>query len=165
MLPECLPEKKFMKEALEEYIGQKIKSARLLYRFDPLNKTNLHKYIDGHPHLLAVACLANGRLTAAYSQDALSPDSKATGGGLLLSPTEKRAFRLSPGKRSVTYDPYFVIFGNSEFRLKSGELRFFTNLGVQAGFFMSEGCKHEILTGDAPKDTEVTAFEFFRLIF
>ena len=107
----------------------------MLYKYDPLNKNNFHKYIDGHPHILALARLANDRLVAAYSEDPISSEGGASSGAMIMSVTEKKAFRLMNGKRPVTYDTFFAIFGNSEFRLKTGELRFFTNFGIGNCFF------------------------------
>ena len=141
--------------------------ARFLYRSDPLKKVNFHNYIDMHPHLLVLVKLTNGRLVAAYSEDPINPDKTilASHGGLLLSLTERRAFKLQPGKRSVTHDDYFVIFGNSEVRLKTQMMQFYTNFGVGSGFYEAEGCKFDVLTGDAPRDTEASCYEFFEIVF
>ena len=71
-----------------------IKSTKFLYRHDPLNKNNCHKYVDNHPHILVVARLTNGRIMAAFSEDPISPDVAATQNGLLLSLTDRRTFHL-----------------------------------------------------------------------
>ena len=57
-------------------------------------------------------------------------------------------FTLIEGKRSVTYDNYFLIFGNSELRLKHAENKFFTNFGIANSFFDSNNEKYSVLTGE-----------------
>jgi hypothetical protein len=129
-----------------------VRATRLLYRSDPHNKANVHLYIDEAPHLLALVRLAGGGAVAAYSEAPLSLQQPAEGGGLLVGLAERRAFRLQPGKRPLSYDPFYVIFGNAEFRLKSGELRFFSNLGIVSGYFDSQGCRHPVLTGSSERE-------------
>ena len=154
-----------MKKTLEDFSLQKIKKTKLIYQYDPLNKNNFHNYIDNHPHILALARLTNGRIVAAYSEDPISHGGGASSGAMVMSVTEKKAFKLMSEKRPVTYDTFFAIFGNSEFRLKTGELRFYTNFGIGNCFFDAQGFKYTVLTGDAPRDTELTTFEFFEVIF
>ena len=79
--------------------------------------------------------LHNGRMIAGFSIDAVSKSTPASSSALILSLTNKKSFNLLNGKRAVTYDDYFLIFGNSELRLKTGELKFFTNFGIANGFF------------------------------
>jgi len=57
--------------------------------------------------------LANGRLISGFSASAISAKIPATKGGLICSLTEKKAFKLIEGKRSVSSDAFFLIFGNS----------------------------------------------------
>lgn len=45
----------------------KILKTRLIYAFDPNNKTNFHKYIDGKDNLVFIIRMLNGTYTAAYS--------------------------------------------------------------------------------------------------
>ena len=47
-----------------------------------------------------------------------STTSKA-GFGLLLSLWNRKVFEIFSNKKPVVYDDYFLIFGNSELRLKS----------------------------------------------
>lgn len=112
---------------------------RLLYRYDPENKTNYHKYIDAHPDFCVTIKLKNGRLIAGYSQAPLIEGKAAIGGGLILSLNEKKSFKLLEGKRPVTFDAFFLIFGNSELRLRHGDLTFFTNFGIANSFYNSQG--------------------------
>ena len=107
-----------MRKILEEHVKKNIKVTKPIYKYDPLNKTNFHQYIDNHPHILVVAKFINGRTIAAYSEGPISSQEVATGSGLLISPTDKKTFYLLKDKKSVTYDPFLVIFGSSEFRLK-----------------------------------------------
>jgi hypothetical protein len=54
---------------------------------------------------------------------------------------------LEKNRRVVTYDEFFVIIGNSEFRLRSQEAKFFSNFGIANGYFKTRGKKVDVLTG------------------
>lgn len=152
-------EKEFLKEQIEEYTGSSIQYTSLLYRFDPLNTTNCHKYIDNHRHICLIVKLRNNRVVAGYSVAPIIEGVAALEGGLILSLTEKRAFKAIPNKRSVTYDAFFLIFGNSELRLRQGELSLFSNFGINNGYYNSEGEKHMVLLGEgASHEQEIETY-------
>ena len=41
----------------------------------------------------------------------------------------------------MVYDPYFLIFGNAELRIKTGEKTVFSNFGIMNSYFNSRGKK------------------------
>lgn len=45
-----------------------LKRTRLIYRFEPLNKVNFHKYIDDHNHIVLVVKTIFGKMVAGYSE-------------------------------------------------------------------------------------------------
>ena len=118
----------------------------LLYRCDPENKKSFHHYIDGHSNIVLLIKLQNSRVIAGYSIGALSKEA-STEGGLILSIDEEKAFSLSRNKRSLTYDEFFLIYGNSELRIRQGEMMFFSNFGIGAGFYNSRRESYEVLNG------------------
>jgi hypothetical protein len=60
--------------------------------------------------------------------------------GLILSLTNRKYFTLlEHNRRAITYDEYYIIFGNSEIRLKSLENRVFSNFGISNGYYNSKG--------------------------
>lgn len=50
-------------------------------------------------------------------------------------------------KKSIVYDEYYIIFGNSELRIKSQENKIFSNFGISNGFYNSNGFKVDVLLG------------------
>jgi len=66
----------------------------------------------------------------------------------------------------VTYDTFFLIFGNSELRLKQGETKFFTNFGIANSFYDSSGEKYTVLSGEGAAREEIYEdFEVFAVHF
>ncbi len=45
----------------------------LIYRFDPLSKENIHKYIDEKPHLVVIVKMINGYFVAGYAEGIFKP--------------------------------------------------------------------------------------------
>lgn len=88
--------------------------SKLIYKFDPLNKTNFHQYIDQIPNILVIIKLQNGFLTAAYSEGAFVPRVQSDKDGLIFSVTNRKVYTLREhNRRAISYDEYFLIFGNS----------------------------------------------------
>lgn len=92
---------------------------KILFKFDRLSKTNFHMYVDNHPNLALIVKGKNGSLLAAFTEDPFSSTTPATRGGLIISLTNQKVFYLQEYRKSITYDDYYLIFGNSEIRLKS----------------------------------------------
>ena len=58
---------------------------------------------------------------AAYSEGPFYPKMTSDRDGLLIAVTYQNSFELrTPKKRAITYDDYYIIFGNSEVRIKTG---------------------------------------------
>ena len=56
--------------------------------------------------------------------------------------------------RAITYDDYYLIFGNSELRVKTLEWRVFSNFGIMNSFYDCRGHRVDALLGEA-KEREV----------
>ena len=65
-----------------------------------------------------------------------------------MSLTNQKTFPLLEGKRAVTYDTYFFIFGNSEIRIKHGEFKVFSNFGIAQGHYTPKGSTVKDLLGE-----------------
>ena len=117
---------------------------RLLCKYDPLNAINLpainiHKYIDNVPCILALGKLKNGQVVAGFS---ISPFVSGCVGtdALIMGVSKKLVFYPKKNvPRTIAYDDFFIIFGNSDLRFKSNNLGVFSNLGVNNGYFDAKG--------------------------
>lgn len=165
VLHDHLNEKMFMKQSIEEYTSHDVLMTELLYRFDPLNKVNFHHYFDKHEHICLVVRLKNGRIVSGYSADAFASNGRAMAGGLIFSLTESKVFRVIPGKKAVVWDDYYMIFGSSDLRLKTGELRLFSNFGINSSNYNSEGYTYKVLLGDEEREVDIDTYEIFQIKF
>lgn len=57
-------------------------------------------------------------------------------------------YNLIPGAKGVTFDEYYMIFGNSELRIKTLETKMFSNFGIRNGYFDSKGDKIQDFLGE-----------------
>jgi hypothetical protein len=60
-------------------------------------------------------------------------------GGILVSMTNRFAYSCRATKRAIAYDDFFLIFGNSELRIRSGETVLFSNFGIANGYYENRG--------------------------
>ena len=135
-------------------MGKRYKT-KLLYSLDLLGSQNFHKYIDGKENILLIVkltsgCIIGGYCATSFLKDKLERHKK---GFLfsLLSFEYGELTRFNPKESSnhplTTYDEYFMIFGNSELRIKSQERKIYSNFGANAGMFATEGWKVGQLLG------------------
>jgi len=89
-----------------------VAATKLLYRFDELNKINFHKYLDEHPNILTIVKLANGRIVAAFSDQPFYPGNKGND-AIIMSLQDQECYYVRPGMRAITYDDFYLIYGNS----------------------------------------------------
>ena len=85
-----------------------------------------------------------------------------------MSITNKKVFPLIEGKRPVTYDNYFLIFGNSEIRIKHGETKVFSNFAIANGYFNPLGATIKDLLNagkERERETMIVGFEIYQVFF
>lgn len=113
-----------------------------------MNKLNFHKYIDGYDNIVLIVKMANGTFTVGYSEGRFESKLSSTKDGLIISLTNQTYFTLvERNRRAITYDDFYIIFGNSEIRLKSLEKKLFSNFGISNGYYSSKGQKVSVLLG------------------
>jgi hypothetical protein len=66
--------KEILIDKLKEFVEGGALKTKLLYRTDPLNKTNFHKYIDGKNNILLLTRLTNGYVIGGYSYTPIEKD-------------------------------------------------------------------------------------------
>jgi hypothetical protein len=118
----------------------RIYDTRLIYKYDPINPNNLHKYVDNNSQLVLVIRLVNGFCFAGYYQGAFRPGHPSDKQGLIISLTSQKYFTTTErNKKATVYDEYYIIFGNSEIRLKSQEKKVFSNFGLNNSYYKHKG--------------------------
>jgi len=84
--------------------------------------------------------MANGTCIAAYSEGTFERKLPSKKDGLLISLTHQKSFTLKQSNRgAITYDNLYIIFGNSELRLKFLENKLFSNFGSSDSYYNSKG--------------------------
>lgn len=145
----------------------RIEDTRILYKFDPLNQVNIHKYIDLKDNLVVIVKLINGYYLAGYAEGFFKPKTVSDKDGIIMSLTNRKCyFLVERNRRSITYDDYFIIFGNSEIRIKTSEKKMFSNFGLSNSYFKSNGDGVDAIMGGSKteREMEVESYEFHQLI-
>ena len=107
-----------------------------------------------------------GMFFGGYSEAPISSSKAANKSGILFSLTNKMTFPVLPSKRTLTYDTYFFIFGNSEIRLKQGEFKVFCNFGIANGFYNPKGANINDLLGEGKdREVKILAYEIHKVLF
>lgn len=139
----------------------------MIHRFDPLNAVNIHRYVDGKEQIVVIVRLVNGYCLAGYSEGSLIPKTASTKSGMLISLTNKKCYYLNePNKKAIVYDDFFLIFGNSEIRIKTQEKKMFSNFGLSVSFYRHNGDSvSQFLGGDKnQREMEFESCEIYQLI-
>jgi hypothetical protein len=58
-----------MTSVLEKFTNSKIDYGRVLYRWDPFNTVNFHKYFDLIPNIMVVIVTKERYMVAGFTQD------------------------------------------------------------------------------------------------
>lgn len=159
--------KRYLKEVIEKHKRMKIQRTRLIYTYDPINSTNFHKYIDEKPEIVVIIKLVNGGCVAAYSEGQFKRET-STKDGLIISLTNREYFTLvEKNRRAITYDDFYLIFGNSEIRLRSQDKELFSNFGISNGYFASRNKRVNVLLcgGENERQINVTSYEVYQLSY
>jgi hypothetical protein len=155
-----------LKEAIENHMRLRIIKTKLIYRFDPLNKVNFHAYFDFKENLVVIARMENGYYIAGYSEGSFEPKKASQRDGLIIALNKQEVFTLAErNKRAITYDDYFLIFGNSEIRIRATENRLFSNFAISNSYYNSRGKRVSDLLGGGISDRELNLeyYEIYQL--
>ena len=96
-----------------------IKRTKLIYKYDTMNRVNFHKYIDDHKHIVLVIKTLYGKVIAGYSEQCFNSNGTKKGNAYLMALWNKKIYHILKDKKGITYDDYFLIFGNSEIRIRA----------------------------------------------
>ncbi len=83
-----------MTETIQNKRNLKIQKTKLIFRDDPLNKINFHRYIDGISNLVVIVKTKKGFYIAGYTEGEFNPEKPSSGDGLLISLNNKKFFTL-----------------------------------------------------------------------
>ena len=98
---------------------------------------------------------------------------------LIISLDSRKAYKLNnfynyPNRdprdprimRGMVYDPYYVIFGNAEVRIRSGDKTVFCNLGINNSYFNSEKDRAaDLLKVKGKNEVEFINYEIHEIFF
>jgi len=70
----------------------------------------------------------------------------------------------SSNQALVSYDEFFLLFGNAEVRIKAHETKVFSNFGVNSGVFATYGKKFADFLGSVTNEIELSHFEIYEII-
>ena len=100
--------------------------------------------------------------------------------GLLISLGNNESYELYPPSsslpskyertprlmRGMTYDDFFILFGNAELRIRANEKTVFSNFGFSNGYFNNRGKKVQDLLGDGEnRELEFKSYEIYQVFF
>jgi len=133
---------KTIEEAIGILVGKTVKSYVPLYKFDKTNQNSFHNYINNKENILICIKMTNGNYIIGFSEPAFksqynnekfqsltNADYKP---GLMFSVTPKGITRMFTVKKqpsssanrtnpkSITCDPEYLIWGNSDIRIRLG---------------------------------------------
>ena len=143
---------------LQIELKKTILKTRLLYRFDRINKVNIHEYFDGLKNIIVIVKTKSGQHIAAFSEDPFLKNHIATGKGFIFALTERKVFGLNTKNKltkAIIYDDFYMIFGNSELRIKTGDNKIFSNFGIINNFYETKGETVNSIMGEGEKTREV----------
>ncbi len=136
---------------MEAQINKKIRSTCLIYKRDDENPTNFHKYIDEKPHIFLLVKMYNDQIIACYSEPPFKSKSNVDyKEGFMFGLKNRRIFsrKVAPTNannrtppRPITYDDYFLIWGNSDLRIRSGKDELYSNYATSNASFEEVGNK------------------------
>ena len=124
-------EKIFLIEEVEKFNKKRILKTSFLYNYPTFAQNKFHDHIDKKPHFVVVVRLESDMIVAGYSQEALQEGVENNSQGFIASLTNEKAFFLRKAQKTViSYNPYFIIFGNAEIRIKEKTNFIESNFGI-----------------------------------
>lgn len=148
-----------------------------MYHYDPLNINSFHSYIDNLPNMLIIFHTSTNNIFGAFTTSRFQPkyqEPESTEAFIFSFNSEQlgegiTCFELSRKKekaKSVVYDDYFLIVGNSEIRWKSGEKIVYSNFAISNGFYETKGTNvWALLKAGEVREVGIKGFECYQVLF
>jgi len=67
---------------------------------------------------------------------------------MIISMTNRKSYYCSNRQKAVNYDQFYLIFGNSEIRVKADECKLYSNFGTNNVAYNAEGDRVGDLLGE-----------------
>lgn len=164
--------------SLERLTDRRIKATYPLYRLDITNTTSFHHYIDEKPQIVLVAKLANGQTIAGYSEPPFKPQTNVDyREGYMFAFKNRKTFTLKKQPTSkanktipkpITYDEYYIIWGNSDIRIRSGNKEIYSNYSTANCSYEEKGNPNAMVSDlflQQERDAFVEDYELFQVQF
>lgn len=148
-----------------------VAKTNLVFTYDPRNKTSFHEYIDNKSNLLCVVKSEKGVFMATYYSGAYKENTIMNEPALLISLKDKELFKLNAPReklipRGMVNDKFYIIFGNSELRLKLSDREIYSNFSVNNAYFNNRGFTVDTLLGEGKnRTTTLESLEFYEIVF
>ena len=92
-----------------------MKSTKLIYKYDELNTTNFHHYLDQKEHLFCIVKISNGTIIGGYTVAAFNPEGSNGRSGFIFNLNRNKSYPVRNDARLpvTNYDRFYFILGNA----------------------------------------------------
>jgi hypothetical protein len=67
-------------------------------------------------------------------------------------------------RSTISYDDYYIIFGNSEICIKVNDMHVLSNFAIQARHFNSKNRDVNFFLGDTKREAEMKIYEIYQVL-
>lgn len=126
----------FIRNSIKEITHIDGDRCSLLFASKQPKSKNFHEFIDNKPNILLLVLLKNGTIIGGFSQEQFRPRCSGQN-GFIFNVSQLEAYQRQQ-RSTISYDDYYLIFGNSEICIKVNDMHMLSNFGIQARHFDSK---------------------------
>lgn len=157
-----------------------IEKTPLLYEFKRDKTRNFHELIDNKSNLIVILETEKALMAAYYSGE-LQEKTPMLDEAMLISITNRKYYTLKKDQpnsnkkeskeakrlmRGMTYDKFYLIFGNAELRIKTNEDKVFSNFAISSAYFENKKDKVDVLLNEGTvNEVKLITYEIYEIIF
>jgi hypothetical protein len=99
---------------------------------------------------------------AGFTSKPFIPNTSVLDSGLLISLTKNQSYPSIKNKRAITYDEFYLTFGNDQIRILTNDKYLYSNFGISNGFYENKGDSLQDFIGACNDNTvEMAAYEIY----
>lgn len=126
-------------QIIQKNTQKRVNATKLIFHSDIMSNKNPHKYIDNRPNYLVLIQLPYRNLIGAFSEAPLTENNcNKKGNGFVFVLNDDKIYKIEykvNGATFMEYNPFYLIFGNSELRLHLNKNEVYSNFGIAQGYF------------------------------